>query len=83
MNSKLGYRHVDVHVPVLFYTEDGLLLASCRDEMEAITGNITLTTTEWSLQISRSKSKYLIINRKKYLAILEKYIREIKVVEQV
>ena len=82
MNTKLGYRNQNVYIPVLFYADDGLVLANSREEMEAMIEIITHSANECSLQISRSKSECLILNRKKHLATPEK-IGEIKVVEQI
>ena len=47
IESKLGYRDEEFYIPVLFYADDGLLLArSCEEDRAALQGEIGASTVK-------------------------------------
>ena len=62
--AKLGFRNRSVEIPVLFYADDGLVLAkSLQDSISCI--NIVATVArECGLEMNRKKSNILIFNQK-------------------
>ena len=62
VESRMGYRDDDFYVPVLFYADDGLLLARSCGEAENLIQMVTEVAGECGLNINKGKSNVLIYN---------------------
>ena len=64
VKSRMGYRDDDFYVPVLFYADDGLLLArSCEEAEDMIQMVIEVDVAgECRLNINKGKSNVLLFN---------------------
>ena len=63
-NRGLGYRSKSFYIPVLFYADDGLILAETLAEAEQMVEIVMQIAGEQGLSINRSKSEALIFNDK-------------------
>ena len=62
IQSGLGYRSGHIRVPVLFYADDGLMLARSRREAEEMIGVLEESARECGLAINTEKSKCMVFN---------------------
>ena len=57
VESKLGYRDEEFYIPVLFYADDGLLLARFCEEAEEMIRMVVEVADECGLCINKGKSR--------------------------
>ena len=62
VESRMGYRDDDFYVPVLFYADDGLLLARSCGEAEDMIQMVIEVAGECGLNINKGKSNVLLFN---------------------
>ena len=62
-DTGLGYINKSFYLPVLFYADDSLVLSNDRKEMEDMMSQLREIVKESGLEISKLKSKCLILNR--------------------
>ena len=62
--SGLGYIDDDFYVPVLFYADNGLLLARSYEEAEEMIQMVVEVAGECGLKINKGKSNVLLLNCK-------------------
>ena len=60
--KNLGYKNQDVHIPVLFFADDGLALTQSKEETEEIIDVITDASDSCGLNINKAKSNVIIFN---------------------
>ena len=60
--KNLGYKNQDVHIPVLFFADDGLALTQSKEEAEEIIDVITDASDSCGLNINKAKSNVIIFN---------------------
>ena len=58
----LGFKNDSVHIPVLLFADDGLILAQTLQEMEQLLVVLADISTKFGLQINRDKSAIMIFN---------------------
>ena len=62
IDSKLGYWDEEFYIPVLFYADDGLLLALSCEEAEEMIRMVVAILGEGGLCINKGKSSVLLYN---------------------
>ena len=62
IERKLGYRNEEFYIPVLFYADDGLLLARSCEEAEEMIRKVVEGAGERGLCINKGKSNVLLYN---------------------
>jgi len=62
VHSGMGYRRAGIYVPVLFYADDGLLLARSLREAVAMVNLLEESSAECGLLVNREKSVCLVFN---------------------
>ena len=62
VESRLGYRDEKFYVPVLFYADDGLLLAGSSGEAEEMIRVVVDASGGCGLKINKGKSSVLMYN---------------------
>ena len=77
----LGFRNSSFYIPVLFYADDGLVLARSVKEAEQMVQVVVRIAGEQGLSINRSKSEVLIFNNRNESMVWE--IQGIKVVDSI
>ena len=80
LQGSLGYRDSNVFVPVLFYADDGIVLARNVDEAEQMIGVLVEVSRECGLSLNREKSQVLIYNSREPKP---EYMGEIGVVDSI
>ena len=64
VGSRRGYRENNFYVPVLFYADDGLLLARSCGEVEDMIMLLVEVAGKCGLNINKGKSNVLVNNRR-------------------
>ena len=80
IKKKIGYRNKNVYMPVLFFADDGLLLANSIADMEKLIRIVTTAAGEIGLEINKEKSNVIIFNMERKPEKIEEItvVREIK-----
>ena len=60
IESKLPYRDEEFYIPVLFYADDGLLLAQSCEEVEEMIRMVVEVAGECGLCINKGKNSVLL-----------------------
>ena len=58
----IGFKNKDVHIPVLFFADDGLVLTQSKEETEKAIQVISKASAVCGLQINKEKSNVIIFN---------------------
>ena len=82
-DTGLGYRNKSFYLPVLFYADDSLVLSNDRQEMEDMMSQLRELVKESGLEISKLKSKCLILNRDNRNLQNQSKLAEIEVVDTI
>ena len=57
-----GYKDAEIHIPCLFYADDGLIFAENREEMKGTIRLLEKKASECGLQLNREKCQIMIYN---------------------
>ena len=66
IESKLGYRDKEFYIPVLFYADDGLLLARSCEDAEEMIRMVVEVAGECGLRTNKGKSSVLLYNCREF-----------------
>ena len=61
----LGFRNESVYMPVIFFADDGVLLANSVREMEKMIDLLIEETAKIGMKVNKSKCNVMVFNRKK------------------
>jgi hypothetical protein len=64
MERRIGFKNDKLFIPVLFFADDGLLVAHSVDDMVKMMSTLTEAATEVGLKINKEKSNALVYNMK-------------------
>ena len=62
LDSGIGYRDEEIYVPVLFYADDGMLLARSCAEAKSMIGVVVGVAGICGLSINKGKSSVMLYN---------------------
>ena len=76
----LGFRNENIYMPVVFFADDGVLLANSVREMERMIDVLVEETAKIGMMVNRDKCNVMIFNRKKEIDNIRrmKVVREVK-----
>ena len=64
VQSRIGFKNDGFYIPMLFYADDGLLLASSIEDMERMLRMVTMAADDIGMKMNKEKSDILIYGMK-------------------